>query len=309
MDETLIFWRALHFAATIQVVGVLIFRACVLRTEPPALLRYWLRLIFWISLALALISGAGWLCAVAGSIDDASWMTAVTDGTALTVLTDMQFGRAWLVRLVVGLLLGIAALARRQDGISVLGVQMSLAIVFASGLAFAGHGASTPGRTGDMHLAADILHILAVSAWLGGLLPYALYLSGLGPNEPVEAIAAIHDATRRFSNIGVVAVLTISITGIINTLNLVGSPKLLAETEYGRLLSIKIAIFLVMVMLASINRFGLAPRLSESGTVSTLRRNTLIEAALGLLILGIVAALGTMPPTVLDHAGMQQLGR
>ena len=117
MDDTLIVWRALHFAATIQVAGVLIFCGYVLRNRSPASLERLLRLIFWISLVLAFISGAAWFCAVAASIDDASWTAAITDGTAATVLTDTQFGRAWLVRIVAGLLLAASAAIAKKNSI------------------------------------------------------------------------------------------------------------------------------------------------------------------------------------------------
>ena len=150
-----------------------------------------LRRIFWVSLVLAFISGAAWFCAVAASIGDGSWTAAITDGTAATVLTDTQFGRAWLVRIVTGLLLAASAAIAKKGSIPGLTSQAALASVLVGGLAFAGHAAGTPGVQGDVHLAADILHLLAVSAWLGGLLPFALYLSGLGPSEPPEAIGEI----------------------------------------------------------------------------------------------------------------------
>ena len=44
-------------------------------------------------------------------------------------------------------------------------------------LAWAGHGGATPGRPGDLHLAADMLHLLAAGAWLGTLIPLALLLA------------------------------------------------------------------------------------------------------------------------------------
>jgi copper resistance protein D len=68
---------------------------------------------------------------------------------------------------------------------------------------------------------------------------------------------------------------------------------------------IKVLIFLAMVIVAIVNRFALTPRLLKPNVVAALRRNALIETAFGLLILCIVARLGTMPPALLDHAGMQ----
>jgi putative copper resistance protein D len=180
-----------------------------------------------------------------------------------------------------------------------------LAGVFSAGMAFAGHAASGPGLRGDLHLASDVLHLIAVSAWVGGLVPFALHLWSIEGDGAHEATSAIRAITRRFSNLGTAAVLTIAATGIVNTLNLVGSPELLTHTDYGRLLAIKVGLFTAMVAVAAINRFDLAPRLPDRGTIGDIRRNSLIEASLGLAVLCIVAALGTMPPALLDHAGMQ----
>lgn len=306
MDKTLIICRALHFAATIQMTGVLLFYTYILRgLKSSDLLERRLRLIFWISLALALASGASWYLAVAASIDDASWVTAIADGTALTVLTGTQFGSVWLARLAIGILVAAVIMFSKADSAVARFLQLTAALIFVGSLAFAGHAASTPGINGDAHLAADIVHLVAVSAWLGGLLPYALYLSTLGRENSQASIGDIREVTRRFSNIGIAAVLAIVATGIINTLNLVASTELLLLTDYGRLLSLKLAIFAAMLMIASINRYVLTPRLPAPRTVAAISRNAMIEAALGLLVLGIVAALGTLPPAFLDHSTMQ----
>jgi putative copper resistance protein D len=157
---------------------------------------------------------------------------------------------------------------------------------------------------GETHLVADILHLVAVSAWLGGLLPYALLLKDLQKDNSQERLQAIRDVTLRFSNIGVLAVLTILTTGFVNTINLVGGVDLLVHTGYGRLLAVKIFLFSVMVTIAAVNRLTLTPRLSLQGTIDRLLWNVKIEMALGLLVLCIVAVLGTMPPALIDHAGM-----
>jgi len=305
VDETLIVWRAVHFAATIQVAGILIFRAFILPAGAPARLYRLLLRVFWVSLAVALVSGAAWFCAVSAAIDGTSWTTALTDGTGGMVLTGTQFGKVWLVRFVAGVLLAGVLLTGKTKGFSPVAMELALAAIFAGGLAFAGHAASTPGAAGNQHLTADIVHILAASTWLGGLVPLALYLWSWQAGNGSGSIAGMYAMTRRFSNLGIGAVLAIAVSGVINASNLVGSAALLTHTAYGRLLLIKVTIFTLMVVIAIFNRFSLAQHLDEASAIAALRRNTLIEAALGALILVIVAALGTMPPALLDHMGMQ----
>ena len=136
-------------------------------------------------------------------------------------------------------------------------------------------------------------------------MPLALYLWALDGGGAHEATSTSRDVTRRFSNLGTAAALTIAATGIVNTLNLVGSPTLLVHTDYGRLLVIKVGLFIAMVAVAAVNRFALAPGLPDRGAIGGIRRNSLIEALFGLAVSCVVAALGTMPPALFNHAGMQ----
>jgi mono/diheme cytochrome c family protein len=84
----------------------------------------------------------------------------------------------------------------------------------------------------------------------------------------------------------------------------------LVGTPYGRLLLIKIGLFVAMVSIAAFNREGLTPRLASapSGETSTalgalahLARNSLTELALGLAILVVVGALGILTPGLHDQ--------
>ena len=70
-------------------------------------------------------------------------------------------------------------------------------------------------------------------------------------------------AVQRFSTLGVVAVSTLAATGIVNTWVLAGSIPALLGTDYGQLLLVKIALFLVMVATAAVNRLVLTPRLMQ----------------------------------------------
>jgi putative copper resistance protein D len=100
-----------------------------------------------------------------------------------------------------------------------------------------------------------------------------------------------------------VAVVAIAITGIVNTLILVGSFDALYETDYGLLLSLKILLYLSMVGVALRNRFRLMPRFADrnGAAASALYRSVLIEQAIGLGILAAVSVLGTWPPPFTHH--------
>jgi copper resistance protein D len=156
---------------------------------------------------------------------------------------------------------------------------------------------------GTVHLAADILHLISAAAWVGALLPLALLLRAAVANAGPSSLALARGAVQRFSTLGIASVATLVGSGLINTWVLAGSIAALTETDYGRLLLLKIALFVVMLLFATINRLRLTPRLaSTAGTdavrdaLGRIRRNTLIEVTIGAIVIVIVSQLGTLPP-------------
>jgi putative copper resistance protein D len=117
--------------------------------------------------------------------------------------------------------------------------------------------------------------------------------------------AVMRAALLRFSRMGYCAVALVALTGIVNTAILVGSVRGLIETPYGRLLLMKMALFLLMVALAAINRFVLVPRINQDRKPMTgsmaLMWTIGIEQVLGLAIIADVSILSTWPPAMHMH--------
>ena len=123
-----------------------------------------------------------------------------------------------------------------------------------------------------------------------------------------DTLGVARTATLRFSKLGIVSVGTLLSTGIVNTWYLAGSIPALLGTDYGRLLLIKIVLFLGMVGIAAVNRLRLTARIVNDANlagaqqaVRKLRLNAAIEASIGAVIIGIVAVLGTLPPASHAH--------
>ena len=174
-----------------------------------------------------------------------------------------------------------------------------------AGVAWTGHAGSSVGNVGNVHVTADALHLIAASAWFGGLVPFVLLLAEARRNQDHPWALLASQAARRFSSLGMVSVCTILATGIVNAWILVGSFKGLIATEYGWLLMLKIFLFMIMLAFAAINRFWLTPDLAlppdNEARVKALRRltrNSEIEIAFGLAIFAIVGVLGTLHPAV-----------
>lgn len=325
MDYGLAAIRTIHFAATVAASGVILFRWLVAApayrdvNSPPQsrgaslidpVFDRQLGLIFNASLLVVLVSGAGWLLAVATDIGEGSMHEALGDGTVWKVLTATQFGQVAILRLiVVGALIAVTWPSRRAqsvDGILPSWLPVTMTALLIGLLAWAGHSGSIPGAEGVLFLANDIVHLLAVGAWVGGLLPLALFLANLERHPGTSSLRAAAFATRRFSTLGIAAVVAIVVTGFINSCHFVADLTALVETEYGRLLTLKMVLFLAMLGLAAFNKFILSPRIETVATWRKLKRNCLIEVALGLVILAIVAVLGMVSPSA--HVHMAQRG-
>jgi putative copper resistance protein D len=94
------------------------------------------------------------------------------------------------------------------------------------------------------------------------------------------------------------------VTGVVNSWYTLGSVPAFFGTGYGQLLGTKLLLFFAMVSLAAINRWRWTPRITPDApdaavtALARLRRNAVIEAALGFAVLGLVGVLGvTVPAT------------
>jgi putative copper resistance protein D len=250
----------------------------------------------------------GVLFSVASMVMMASAMSGESDFAELRPHIDLMVfetdvGLAWTVRVVALLVGGLAVMFnQRAPGVSLLIASAAGGIALAS-LAWNGHGAMDEGSRRYWHFITDILHLLAAGAWLGALIAFAL-LARINSLQSEERIRLLVRAVKRFEWVGAVIVVVITVTGIVNYLFIVG-PELdeVFLSTYGILLFIKVGLFAGMLVLAALNRFQLGPLLERSlrdrqyrVAANALRRSVVVEWVAAVLIVGLVAWLGTLSP-------------
>jgi putative copper resistance protein D len=304
--DTLIVVRAVHFASTAMVAGAIFFISFVaapalrpvLADPRAAAFGKHLRVLVWITLLISVLSGLAWLFLLAARIAGQPVAEAFADGVVWTVLTQTRFGNDWVARLCIAILLAVFFRSSETQSNSTWQgrVVPLLAACLLGSLAWSGHAGASPGIKGGIHLVSDVLHLVAVGAWVGALPPFAMLLSFAlqAANQAWSNVAVV--GALRFSTLGMLSVGTLTATGIVNTLNLAGSVPALTGTEYGELLLFKIFLFTAMVGIAAVNRLRLLPRVADANTTRPLRRNVVLEIALATVIMFIVGALGTLPP-------------
>ncbi|MEV0471139.1 copper resistance CopC/CopD family protein [Streptomyces prunicolor] len=262
------FGRYMSYAGFIVMVGGAAFiLACWQRGAGVRALQ---RLVVsgWFSLTAATL----WLLLLRGSYTTSGKFGDIFDLNLLGQVLQTKTGAALVSRL---LLLAAAALFiavlfgaydKREDE-EKRDLTFGLAIgggVVASGLAaswaLAEH-AST-GLQPGIAMPVDVVHLLAVAIWLGGLsaLLVALY------RAPADNLVG-RTAVQNFSRIAFGSVLALVATGIYQSWRQLGSWSAFTDTGYGQLLLVKIGLVALLVGIASISRRWTA-RLAETAEAS-----------------------------------------
>jgi copper resistance protein D len=308
LEAGIVLSRFLHYAAVLTLFGISLFPFYTYSGRaggPPARVSRRLRLTVSAAAFAALLSGCFWFMCVV--VNMAGTLSGVLDwDTLLSVLSETSFGKVWIARfLLVTIILGRAAIrvtlpTQYPDRLTV-----ALSAALLASLAGVGHIQIHDGITWIIHLSADGLHLLAAGAWLGGLVSlFYLVATALRTSSPDDDAEA-SNAALRFSGMGYAAVVTIVGSGLLNAWLLVGSFANLITTPYGQLLIVKMCLFGGMLALAAFNRFWLVPSLISDNKLRgpaaglfKLRGHILGEQALGLSIILIVSAIGTMEPAI-----------
>lgn len=254
----------------------------------------------------------GWLAALGLVLSTASFgltMAQMAGGsigdldreTLRFIILDTVPGTGFLARTAV--LIAAAALAfARSRWLTGWLVAAAAASALAT-LAWTGHAAVTEGLSGTLHRLSDIVHLLAAGAWIGAL---AMLLRALvSPIRDDEAVADVRRALAGFATAGSVLVALIVATGLVNGWMIVGPAglTLLPGSLYGQLLIAKLLLFAAMLGLAAANRWWLTPRLAVAqaaneapGAVRALKISIAFESGAAILVLVLVAWLGTLAP-------------
>lgn len=300
MDELIVLSRFFHFTALAPLFGGSLFRLYVEPQEGYDR-HHWPRIDIAASLAV-LISAVAWLVGVAATMTG-GWAELLVLPDTVAVLIATQFGRVWILRLALATgVLGLVLLSQKRRRAWEPAMLLFSGVLTAS-LAAVGHGSFGDGLLRQAHFIGDAIHLLCAAAWLGGLIGLGLLLRQASNDDSEQSLGFIGVALARFSRLGYVTVGLLLATGVLNTISIVPRPELLVRSEYGRILLIKIGLVALMVSIALANRFILVPRLHKTERAQAhqasvvLYRTVAVEQMLGLLVLAIVAFLGTIHPT------------
>lgn len=225
----------------------------------------------WIGWA-AMAGAAAAELVLEGAYSAGTGLASVFSLDAIDSTLHTGYGQAHSLRLVV---LGVLAvfLGRALQpgaGRTVRDVALGgLGVVLAWTVSASGHATTTSPVW--LSQALDVAHLLAMAAWLGGLM--VLVVAVLPRGEPSEARAVVPV----FSRVAFGCVVVLATTGTYAAWRGVGSVGALVTTGYGRLVVIKVLVFVGLVALGNVSR-GLVRRWSRRPVAYAMTDTAVLEA-------------------------------
>jgi copper transport protein len=224
-------------------------------------------------------------------------LSQVSVGDVRDVLSS-TYGQAHLVRL--GVLVAVAVLLRpvvagrhRRTDLVVLG---ALALVGLGTWPASGHAVASP--LPAVSMAVTLVHLAAVTFWIGGLVVLAGFLLRRANERELGAILPV------WSSWAAAAVAALLVAGLVLVLIEVGTPDALVTTAYGRLLLAKVGLVAVVIAVAAYSRRLVRQRVA-SARPRAMRAAVALEAVLLAVVVGMSAVLVQTTPARIEVAGAQ----
>jgi putative copper export protein/mono/diheme cytochrome c family protein len=290
--------RGVHMLALLVLIGTLVALLAVapsprinvtaaIRSARQGLLR-----MARITAVVTLLTGVAWLVMQAVTIGVATGLAQAV-AVLWVVVRSTRFGQVVLIRLAL-VALAVPMLRARRDAQAIALLLVAVSLCLQGVL---GHVGAVNVWLSTELIATEALHLGAVGAWLGGVPALFLLVTALPP--PTARIA-----WRRFATIGVIAALLVTGTALILAAALVGDIPGLLGTTYGRLALLKSTLFLPLLIVAAIARFGMAqaplPPDDAEARAHMLFLAT-VQAALGVGVVLVAGFLAAQLPAVQDQ--------
>ena len=227
-----------------------------------------------------------------------------------------NFGTTWIIRMSITIiLLGIwFGLDRKKILTKKNQIPLLIATLVLIGTSsMIGHGAAS-GETSALVL--DYIHNLVAAIWIGGIFYFVFTLLPTFSQlkEPIREKMSLL-LIPRFSIAFIIAIGVVIITGPTLMWFLESDVGLITESVFGQLIILKIAIAAIMIGLGGFFQFRVqknAEKNLQSGKITVhkkLKRSLKVDAALGIILLGVVALLtnGTLPAGEIQKVDAQEI--
>lgn len=275
------------YLAIMTVVGILLVSAWVWADAAAyPLLR---RLLSGSLLAVAALAAVQLLVVASDVTGSSLWSSLDAVDAAITI----DAGRALAIRIALALGLWVVLFRQSIGNREVYWTAVSIpALGLLATWAFAGHASSM--RWPVLGVTTDVIHHAAAALWVAGLAVVAWIVI------PSQSSSVVSSVVRAFSRVAAICVAVLVVTGLLQSLRLVGTPTDLLSGNHGRLLAVKVLALVAMLFIARANRRRIEGTIADDDALTpqlpVLRRAVFAEFAIGLVIIGLTAAMVVSPP-------------
>ncbi len=210
----------------------------------------------------------------------------------ITLLMSTPWGSTWITAAIAAVLLAASMKLAHSGRAPGWWMATALALSLALFPGLTGHASAADDRV--LALALDLLHVWAAGAWMGGL-SLVLYLETRARHS-AEATSILPKLVPVFSPVALAAVSALIVTGLYASWTHLESVGALITTSYGRVLSIKLLLVLLVLGLGGRNFRLLTPRLGSDAGDTAMRRSAAAELAIAQLVLIVTAVLVRTSP-------------
>ncbi|QJY44425.1 cytochrome c oxidase assembly protein [Pseudonocardia broussonetiae] len=203
-------------------------------------------------------------------------------GLLVEVVPQLAASTAWSWTAVIALLVVVGCRSVLTWGWTT--VLFGLSVAGPLPVTLTGHSAA--GGSHDVATDSLVLHVLASSLWVGGLVAVIALAASRGPDRAT----ALATAVPRFSALALVCWLVLAVTGTINALTRI-SPGAVFGSYYGGLLLAKAGALLALGALGALHRRSTVAAASRGEPRALLRLGG-VEVLLMLATIGLAVALG-----------------
>ena len=219
-----------------------------------------------------------------------SW-GSLLDSVLIGDVMQTRLGLALFIRVICAFAWGVIAITAsasvsRRWRISVI----ATAIITITTYAASGH--QSAGTLPGIFVPLDMIHLAAISTWVGALL--ALAVVSKGNNVENEA--------KRFSQMATWSMPVVVVTGVVQGLHLIGGISTITQSSFGKLLLVKTLLVVGVVAFGSKARATL-----QSGSFSSITKIIRWESTLVVLVLAVTSLMvaqspNTMPKTPIAYS-------
>ena len=258
------------------------------------------RRLLWGAWTAGIVTAIGGILLETSTVAGGDLGEATRAGSLRAVLAT-PFGRAWAARAVLFVLAIPLLAALRVGGRTVVRQPWFVVAAAAVGIGllrtpgFVAH--SSEGDMGAVGSIADLLHLLGVAVWLGGLV---MLVAAVLPRRRSAELA---DVVPRFSRVALVAIFVTIAGGAVMTWDIAGSLASLTSTDWGHLLLAKVGVFASILVAASVSKRWVDDRLriavalrGHASIVRPFLLSVAAEAVLAATAIGIASALVATSP-------------